>query len=283
MSTRRHWILGTALLGLLLGSGCGTVASTTRPATQAFGELILSPEDEKKLGDQLAAEVKQKEKVLNDPQVQSYVNTVGQRLVAQSPKKERPFPFDFTVIDAPDTVNAFALPGGHIFVYSGLIRAAGNEDELAAVLGHETAHVTSGHPRQQLASQVGLSTLSQLVLGKNPNLIAQLASAITAQGYLAANSREMENEADKRGLQYLDEAGYDPAAMPRFFGTLAKLEHSQPNIVSSFLATHPATPERVKTVNALIQSRGYGGGQEAIVSHDFQSIQARVGGPMISK
>jgi predicted Zn-dependent protease len=255
------------------------VATATRPATRAVGELLLSPEDEKQLGDQLSAEVRQKEKVLDDPKVQGYVNTLGQRLVAQAPEEERPFPFQFTVIDAPGTVNAFALPGGHIFVYSGLIRAADNEAELAAVLGHEVAHVTSGHPSQQLASQVGLSTLQQLLFGNEPGLIAQLGSAITAQGYLAAYTRDMEREADKRGLQYLDQASYDPAAMARFFDKLAKLEGSNPNFVSAFFATHPNPGERAREVSSLIQSRGYGGGQQAIVSSDFQGIQARVGGP----
>lgn len=278
---RTHLISATALLGvLLLGPGCSTVASATRPATRAVGELVLSPQDEKKLGDQLANEVRQKEKVLDDVQVQAYVNALGQSLVAQAPKKERPFPFDFTVIDAPDTVNAFALPGGHIFVYSGLLRAADNEAELASVLGHEIAHVTSGHARQQLASMVGLDTLQQLLLGKDPGLPAQVGSAIVAQGYLAAYTRGMENEADKRGLQYLDSAGYDPAAMARFFDKLAKLEGSRPNVVSAFFATHPDPGARARTVSSLIQSRGYGGGQEAIVSTDFQNIRARVGGPL---
>ncbi|WNG33331.1 M48 family metalloprotease [Archangium violaceum] len=275
---RQYLIPATALLGLLLGSGCGTVASATRPATRAIGEFVLGPEDEKKLGDQLAAEVKQQEKVLGDAQVQSYVNTLGQRLVAQAPKEERPFNFQFTVIDAPDTVNAFALPGGHIFVYSGLIRAASDEAELASVLGHEIAHVTSGHARQQLASQVGLGTLQQLLLGSDPNLLAQVGSTIVAQGYLAAYTRGMESEADKRGLQYLDGAGYDPAAMARFFSKLEKMQGSSPNFVASFFATHPDPGARAKEVNSLIQSRGYGGGQQAIVSKDFQDIQTRVGG-----
>ncbi|WP_257462301.1 M48 family metallopeptidase [Archangium lipolyticum] len=276
----RPLILSAALLGLLLGSGCASLASATRPATRAIGELVLSPQDEMRLGSQLAAQVRQQEKVLDDPQVQSYVNALGQRLVSQAPRQERPFDFHFTVIDAPDNVNAFALPGGHIFVYSGLLRAASNEAELAAVLGHEVAHVTSGHARQQLASQVGLGTLQQLLLGDNPHALAQLGSAIAAQGYLAAYTRGMESEADKRGLLYLDQSGYDPAAMARFFGKLDKLQGSRPNFVSSFFATHPNPGARAREVSSLIESRGYGGGQEAIVSSEFQNIQARVGGPV---
>lgn len=277
---KSHLIRATALVGLLLGSGCATVASTTRPATQAVGEFVLGPEETKQLGDQLAAEVRQQEKVLDDPTVQRYVDILGQRLVAQAPKEERPYPFQFTVIDAPDTVNAFALPGGHIFVYSGLIRAADSEAELASVLAHEVAHVTSGHARQQLVSQVGLSTLQQLLFGSDPSLLAQVGSAIAAQGYLAAYTRGMEREADKRGLQFLDTAGYDPAAMARFFEELGKLQGSNPNFVSAFFATHPEPGNRASEVRSLIQSRGYGGGQQAIVGNDFQRIQALTGGPM---
>lgn len=275
----RHLLPAATLLGLLLTSGCTTLASATRPATRAVGEAVLSPQEEKRLGDQLAAEVKQKEKVLNDPQVQGYVNQLGQRLVNQVPRQERPFPFQFTVIDAPDTVNAFALPGGHIFVYSGLIRAADSEAELASVLGHEVAHVTSGHSRQLLASQVGLSTLQRLLLGKDPGLVGQIGSAIVAQGYLSSYSRGMESEADKRGLQFLDQSGYDPASMARFFQKLGSLSQSRPNFVSSFFATHPAPGARAQEISSLIQSRGYGGGEQSF-GGDFQSIQARLGGPV---
>jgi beta-barrel assembly-enhancing protease len=275
----RHLLPATALFGLLLSSGCSSVSSATRPATRAVGEVVLSPQQEKQLGDQLAAEVKQKEKVLNDPFVQGYVSQLGQRIVDKVPREERPFPFQFTVIEAPETVNAFALPGGHIFIYSGLIRAAESEAELASVLSHEVAHVTSGHARELLASQVGLSTLEQLVLGKNPGLLAQVGSSIVAQGYLASYSRGMESEADKRGLQFLDEAGYDPAAMARFFRKLDGMSKSRPNFVSSFFATHPNPGERARVVGSLIESRGYGGGQ-LFFSGDFQAIQARVGGPI---
>ncbi|KFA89888.1 M48 family metallopeptidase [Archangium violaceum] len=269
-----------SVLGLLLGTGCGTVASVTRPATRAVGEFVLGPEEARQLGDQLSAEVRRQEKVLEDPLVQSYVDRLGQRLVAQAPREERPYPFQFTVIDAPETVNAFALPGGHIFVYSGLLRAADSEAELASVLAHEVAHVTSGHARQQLASQVGLSTLQQLLFGNDPGLLAQVGSAIAAQGYLAAYTRGMEREADKRGLQFLDSAGYDPAAMARFFEKLARMQGSSPNFVSAFFATHPEPQARASEVRSLIQSRGYGGGQQTLLGNELQRIQARVGGPV---
>lgn len=271
----RPWILASALACLLLSASCATVASATRPATEALGNLLLSPEQELQLGNDLAAQVRQEEQVLNDPQVQAYVERLGQRIVAQTGEQEPPYPVQFTVIEAPDTVNAFALPGGHIFVYSGLIRAADSEAELASVLAHEVAHLTSGHPSDRLAAMVGTSTLQQLVLGRNANLIAQVGSAIAAQGYMAAYSREQEREADSRGLQYLSSAGYDAAAMARFFEELARMGDSNPNFVSAFLASHPAPGQRAETVADLIQARRYPPGRQAILG-GFQRIQARI-------
>lgn len=271
----RPWILLSALAGLLLSTSCATVASATRPVTEAFGSLLLSPEEELRLGNELAAQVRQEERVLNDRQVQAYVERLGQRIVAQSEASRLPYPVQFTVIDAPDAVNAFALPGGHIFVYSGLIRAADSEAELAAVLAHEVAHLTSGHPSDRLAAMVGTSTLQQLALGREPGLIAQVGSAIAAQGYMAAYSREQEREADSRGLQYLASSGYDPAAMARFFEELASMGERNPNFVAAFLASHPAPGQRAETVADLIQARQYPRGRQSILG-GFQRIQGRV-------
>ncbi|HSP76920.1 MAG TPA: M48 family metalloprotease, partial [Myxococcaceae bacterium] len=185
------------------------------------------------------------------------------------------FAFRFTVLDNPDNVNAFALPGGHIFIYSGLIRAADSEAELASVLAHEVAHVTAGHPSDLLAAQVGLGTLQQLALGRNPGMLAQLGSAIASQGYLSAYTRDQEQEADKRGLQFLSQAGYEPSAMARFFQELANMRNTQPGLVSAFFSTHPAPGQRAERVASLIQSRGYGPGRQAILG-GFEQIQARI-------
>ncbi len=256
------------LLTSLLAAACGTVASATRPVAEPVGNLLLSAEEEEKLGDQLAAEV------------QSYVDRIGPRL-AQASGRELPFRTTFTVLDKPDEVNAFALPGGHIFVYSGLIRAADSEAQLASVLGHELAHVTAGHVRDQLAAQVGTQTLSQLALGQQPGVIEQLASQIVSAGYLAAYSRDAEREADSRGLNYLAAAGYEPSAMVGFFQELARMAGDSPGVVSQLLASHPQAGDRADRVRQLIQERGLGGGRGAVVG-GFESIQAQVGGAVMS-
>lgn len=262
------------LLAIVLGA-CSTVAKiTTAPAT-AVGRLLLPPEEERRLGDQLAAEVAQKEKILDDPQVKKWVDEVGARIVGGVPKDDQGFPFDFQVIDDPGTVNAFALPGGHIFIYSGLILAADDEAEVAAVLGHEVAHVTLDHPSQQLAAAMGADVLRSIALGFEPGLVNQLATGIAAQGYMAAYSRQDEAEADRYGLSYLAAAGYDPEAMVSFFRKLERLQGQQPNLVEKFFASHPDPGQRVESLQSLIRTEGLPKGRTSIVG-GFDEIKRRL-------
>lgn len=265
------------LLASLASAGCAWISRATEPATQAAGELLLSPEQERQLGDQLAAQVKSEEPVLQDPQVQDYVRRVGQQVVQAVPEDQRKgFVYSFTVLDTPETVNAFALPGGHVFVNSGLVRAADSEAELASVLAHEVAHVTEGHVADQLAAQVGAQSLAQLALGQSPDQLARLGAAVATRGYLAAYSRDAEAEADATGLQFLAAANYDLQAMPRFFQKLAAMfGGAGSNFVARFFASHPPPANRAQRLQRLIEGRDFGPGRQAIVGR-LEAIQARV-------
>jgi predicted Zn-dependent protease len=275
-------LIAAAWSGLCLSAGWAPIASVTRPVTEAVGKVLLSPEEERRLGDQLAAQVLQKEQVFDNPEMQNYVAQLGQRLVAQLPLEQQKFDYRFIVLFEPETVvNAFALPGGHIFIYTGLIQAADSEAELASVLAHEVAHVAAGHPSDVLAAQVGASTLRRLALGREPGMLDQLGSTIAVQGYLAAYSREAEREADELGLGYLVQAGYAPSAVVCFFEKLARMGRTQGGPVGTFLASHPAPGQRAGTLNALIRERGYGEGQQAVLG-DFERIQAQLGPSPVS-
>jgi len=262
MPARAPWLLA---LSLCLFAACSHVAAATREPATALGKLLLSPEDEAAIGEQLAAQVEQQEKILDDEETQRFVREVGARIADAVPEGERRFPFQIQVIDSPGTVNAFALPGGYLYIYSGLIAAAESEAELASVLGHEVAHVTLGHASQQLAAQVGTEALAALALGNDPGLVAQLAAGIAAQGYLAAYSRMDEEAADSTGLGYLAGAGYEAEAMASFFRKLQRMESSDRNAVAAFFASHPAPKDRVEAIERMIRERGYEGGRSSIV------------------
>lgn len=267
-------VAAAALLG---AQSCTTVAKATQKPTQALGELLLPPEQEKELGDELAAQVREQEPMLDDEEVQRWVQAVGKRIGDSVPAEHHDLPYDFSfsVIDRPDEVNAFALPGGHIFVYSGLLLAVEDEAQLAAVLGHEVAHVTLGHPSQHLAAQVGAETLRGLALGAYPGLLTEIASGIAAQGYLAANSRQDEAQADQVGLAYLADAGYDPEAMAGLFRTFQQIQGRDPGALELFFATHPSPGQRVEAIEQQIRSREMGGGQRSLVG-GFDEIQRRL-------
>lgn len=192
---------------------------------------------------------------MREPALAAYVQAVGAKLAAVS---ERPAgPWQFLVVDRPEP-NAFALPGGHVYVTRGLLALANSEDELAGVLGHEIAHVTASHSTKRLGAAVATaplaiaSGLAGLAVGiVSPALGSAVAGAgelVTEGLVLAPYSREQEHEADEIGQTLAARAGYDPAALPRFLETLDRevaLAPGQKREGSSFFDSHPLTPDRV--------------------------------------
>lgn len=276
--TRR--LVALALFGL---AACATVNQGIDTGASAAANVLVPPESERQLGQKLAAQVDSQEKISTDAQLQAYVDRVGKKVLASVPRKDlHEQKFTFQVIDKPGEVNAFALPGGHIYVYSGLIAAADNEAELAGVLAHEIGHETSRHGAEMLVKQLGLETVMGLALGQNPNQLAALGSQIAAQGYLAHNSQDQEREADAKGLRYLTATGYDPNALPDFFDKLNRMSGSRPDAISKFFASHPQPGERAKTARATIAKSGHRTGKEEIIG-GFSSMKARVTGAAASQ
>jgi len=213
---------------------------------------LLSVEQEKQLGAQIAAEVEQQETVLQDPALQAYINQVGQRVAAVVERRD--VVYQFKVIDAPDTVNAFALPGGHMYLYTGLLRLMENEAELASVMGHEIAHVSSHHHGEGMTRQYGVQMLSNIVLGQEPGGAARVARDLALGGGMSWFSRENEREADVKGMQYMVRAGYQPEAMITFMQKMLAADQAagQPRQLA-FLSTHPATQARIQALTAQLQ------------------------------
>lgn len=165
------------------------------------------------------------------------------------------------VIDDSKTVNAFAAPGGNLYVYTGLLATADNEAEVAGVLSHEAGHVVARHSARQLVEMFGLQAIAGLALGKNPALASQLAASIVANGAMLAHSRSAENEADEYGVRYASATGYDPRGLVTFFQKLQAKEGRTPAALS-WLSTHPATPDRINHINQFIATNGLSGSDQ---------------------
>lgn len=207
------------------------------------GWLGGSREKEIALGRQLAAQVEQQAKMVEDPMITEYVNRVGQNIVLNSDAK---IPFTIKVIDS-DEVNAFALPGGFFFVNKGLIVAADNEAELAGVMAHEIAHVTARHAMENSGkgSLINYGLLAGIIFtGGIGGAILQNTAGIGQALAFLSFSRGAEREADSLGVQYLYAAGYDPTAMSTMFEKLASKNKKKPGSIAKLFKSHPQSVNR---------------------------------------
>ena len=181
--------------------------------------------------------------VYDDPELQRYVNDIGQQLARVSHRPN--LPWTFTVVDSP-AINAFALPGGYIYLTRGILAYLDDESELAGVLGHEIGHVTARHAAQAYTRQaqagIALTVLSIFVPGTAP--FADLGATGLSVLFLR-HGREAELEADRLGVEYGSGAGYDPAGVPRFLATLARVDALSERGVPNWLSTHPDPGSRV--------------------------------------
>jgi beta-barrel assembly-enhancing protease len=215
----------------------------------------FSIQDDVKLGRQAAQEAEQQFPLLNDAQVQSYVQRVGERLVAAIPQQFRHPEFDyfFKVVNARD-INAFALPGGPMYVNRGMIESARSEGEMAGVMAHEISHVALRHGTAQATKGQKYGTLAAIagiagtILTRNPN-VGQLAQAPFAV-YLLKFSREYETEADILGAQMMAAAGYDPRDLANMFRTI---EQQGGGSSGGFLSSHPSPSDRYARINREAQ------------------------------
>ncbi len=226
-------------------------------ATPAWGQgfFSLSEEQEIELGRQAAEEIEKKYPILQDANVNAYIERLGQKLVAESGRTS--IDYHFKVVDSAD-VNAFALPGGWIYVNRGLIEAADQENELAGVLAHEIGHVVGRHSAEQVkklqVTSIGLGVLDAILGRGTSGQIAGLAGQFVASGIFMKYGRDAEREADRLGVQNLYDAGFDPRGMVTFFEKLAALRQEKPNAIETFFSTHPSPQERAENVSDLIDS-----------------------------
>jgi predicted Zn-dependent protease len=232
---------------------------------------LISIEEEWQLGQQLSQEVSRQVRLSNDSALNAYVRSVGERIVRQTSFANLPWNF-YVVEDA--SINAFAIPGGHVYVHTGLIANADNASELAGVMAHEISHVLARHSTEQISRQYGLSILAQLVLGQNPNQMAVLAAQIAGTGALARFSREAEREADDLGTRAMHAAGFNPLGMSTMFEELLEHRQGSPGRVEQFFATHPVTEDRIRDTRNRAQQLGTAG--TSTDEPGFQDARRRV-------
>src|SRR5580692_2006650 len=239
------------------------------------GVNFWSLEKEIALGKQLAQEVERQAKIVDDPVIAEYVNRVGQNLVRNSDAK---VPFTIKVIDADD-VNAFALPGGFFFVYTGLILKADTEAELAGVMAHEIAHVAARHGTCQATkgqiAQLAMIPVMMTMGGWLGYGIYEGASVLIPMGFLEF-SRVYESQADYLGLQYLYKSGYDPVAFVDFFEKIETLEKRKPGTMAKVFATHPPTDDRIKAAQKNIQEILVSKPEYVITTSEFNDVKSRM-------
>jgi predicted Zn-dependent protease len=238
------------------------------------GQLdFYSLDKEIALGRQLAAQVDRQSKLVTDPVITEYVNRVGQNLVLHSDAK---VPFTIKVIDSNE-VNAFALPGGFLYVNRGLVEAAENEAELAGVMAHEIAHVAARHGVEQ-ASKGELANWLSIPLiflgGWGGYAVRQVAGLAVPLGFLKF-SRGAEKEADRLGAQYMWATGYDPHALVTFFEKLQAKDKKKPGTIAKAFSTHPPTADRIKEVQQLV-ARFPDRREYEFNTSEFNEVRARV-------
>ena len=245
-------ILSLTLPIALLASSCATF----RIFEVGASHQLFSPEVETELGGNFHEQISKEFNFITDPLVTNWLNRVGSELVDHSPPTSQQFLFYVT--DSPE-VNAFAIPGGHCYINLGLILYADNEAQVVSVIAHEINHVTRRHGLLRLQRMMAVDAASQLAAASSGSQVVQIATTVTAQagGYLALQrfSRDDEREADILGLRAMHKAGYDPREAPRFFEKLIDLKGArQPSYLEDWLATHPATRERVNYLNQEISN-----------------------------
>jgi len=260
------------------GSSPSSGPAPSLPTTKLkTGFNLYSPQQDVEMGRQSAAEIAQQMPVINDPQIVAYIRQLGAKLSSKAPGER--FPYQFNVI-GDRSINAFALPGGPVFVHIGAIAAARNEGELAGVMAHEVMHVALRHGTTQATkaylAKAGLGVLSTIAAGSR----SMSGTVLQGLGGAGANmlflkfGRQAEQQADVTGARIMAEAGYDPRDMAAFFKTLQDQGGQRS---PEFISDHPDPGNRIASINALLPSLPVSP-NPVHDTQDFQVVKGRVTG-----
>ena len=242
----------------------------------ASGVNRYSLASEMALGRQLAAEVEKQATMVDDPIVSEYLNRLGQNLARNS---DVTIPVTFRMIESSE-INAFTLPGGYIFVSTGLLMMGDNEAELASVISHELGHAAARHATR-LATRDDMISAARvpgtILLGGWGGLLWDQATKVGSPMLALHFSRDFEDEADLLGIQYLWKAGYDPTASIDMFERIESIEKSTPGSVSKIFRTHPLTADRIERTQKNISEMLPQQDQYVLNTSEYEDIRTRLG------
>ena len=242
------------------------------------GWNLFSPEQDVEMGREVAKQAERELSILNDRQATTYIDALGKQLAAHAPGGEK-YPFQFKIVN-DKAINAFALPGGFVYINRGAIETADNEAQIAGVMAHEIGHVVLRHGTNQVSkaylAQAPLSILGG-VLGSNSvgSVLAQLGVGFAANSILLKYSRDAERQADLMGTQTLYDTGYDPKAMVQFF---EKIQAESKGRASEFFSDHPNPENRISSVQHEIEKLGGMPPRARSDSPDFHEIKSKLAG-----
>ena len=214
--------------------GCGT---SGRPKLNT-----ISIEDEWQLGAQMARDLSQQLNLVNDADALTYLRNIGERMVAQSNMASLPWEFH---IVRDDQANAFSIPGGHVYITTGLIKSVHNTSELAAAVAKQVAHVVGRQEAQALSHQYGVNTIANAAAGKNASAYQQIVAQAMSKQSVAPFTPDQEREADDTAINLMDKAGYDAKGLGNLFRTLL----ADKTKAARYLASHPINEDRIKDVD----------------------------------
>jgi predicted Zn-dependent protease len=260
------------------GVKAGSVDDVNAVGTRDIGGRGMgnwySTETEIRMGKSYAMQLEKSVKFVNDPVVVEYVNRIAQNLVKNSDAK---VPFTIKVIDS-DEVNAMALPGGFMYVNSGLILTADDEAEMAGVISHEISHVAAHHAvrEQTRMNYAQLGTIPLIFIGGWTGYGIYEAAQIGIPVAFLQFSRGFESQADFLGVQYMYRAGYDPQAFVTIFEKLENLEKTKPHLISKAFSTHPQTPDRIEATQKEIATLLPPRAEYVVTTSEFDDVKARL-------
>lgn len=234
---------------------------------------LVTVNQEIDIGRQANQQVRTRLRELKDPEVTAWLRDVGQRLVTVAPGEK--YPYSFSVADYRE-LNAFALPGGPVWVHRGALQAAATESQAASVVAHEIAHIAQRHAASRLSvamiTRMGLGLLGALLGNSGGAVAAQGAASLMANGMFLKFSRDDEQEADRVGLAMMRRAGWDGRGMVELFEILRRQAERDPGSVEVFLSSHPAPRDRIANLRAALPRTSQGRRD----SSRFQRVKARL-------